>query len=331
MTFVLLVIIIFNIIIFLSYNTLAKKINIYDNPDNNRKIHSKPVPLTGGIILYANLILYFLINFISIYFSFGENYFFSSIKDILVLFFGCSAIFFIGFFDDKLNLNANKKFLLISLSILIFILIKDNSLISFVRISITENIYDLGNFSIFFTIICYLLFINSLNMFDGINLQVITFSIILIFNLLILSQNLFFLVLIVPLILCSYLNYCNKLFLGDSGSLLLSFILGFLFIKEYNSNIILFADQIAVFMLIPGLDLMRLFFMRIINKKSPFKADKNHIHHLMLNKYSNFNSYLIIQAIIAVSCVLTYVISPYLVVIIIFISYTIIIKNLSNN
>lgn len=59
---ILTAIIILNLIIFFNYKLLFKKINIYDFPVKDRKIHTTPVPLTGGIILYINLIvLYFFL------------------------------------------------------------------------------------------------------------------------------------------------------------------------------------------------------------------------------------------------------------------------------
>ena len=51
-------------------------------------------------------------------------------------------------------------------------------------------------------------------------------------------------------------------------------------------------------MLIPGIDLMRLFFLRILKKTSPFKGDKNHIHHYLIKKYSPLIAVAIIQTLI---------------------------------
>ena len=59
-----------------------------------------------------------------------------------------------------------------------------------------------------------------------------------------------------------------KCFLGDSGSILLGFIFSYLIIRLYNQNVIYFADNIFLLMLIPGLDMFRLFAERLIFKKS---------------------------------------------------------------
>jgi UDP-GlcNAc:undecaprenyl-phosphate GlcNAc-1-phosphate transferase len=60
---------------------------------------------------------------------------------------------------------------------------------------------------------------------------------------------------------------------------------------KYNTKNIFYVDEIFLLMLIPGLDLLRLCFYRIINNKHPFKGDRNHLHHIFLNKVG-FTSYL---------------------------------------
>ena len=84
----------------------------------------------------------------------------------------------------------------------------------------------------------------------------------------------------------------------------LSFIFSVLMIKSYNlqSNII-YADQIFLVMMIPGLELLRLAIFRIYKKKHPFKGDRNHIHHYLLNSF-NFWKTIIIQSLIIIPIVL---------------------------
>ena len=57
-----------------------------------------------------------------------------------------------------------------------------------------------------------------------------------------------------------------------------TFFLGSLLISSYNNNSQINADQMLFYFLVPGFDLLRLFFFRLINK-NPFKGDKEHIHH----------------------------------------------------
>ena len=137
-------------------------------------------------------------------------------------------------------------------------------------------------------------------MFDGINLQVSAYSFISILYLILFHsfQNDFLIVIGFSLVCFSVLNYSSKSFLGNSGSYLLGFLLGYMFIKTYNTENNIYADEIVLLMIIPGLDLIRLFFSRIIKKRHPFSPDRSHIHHYLLKKYSNTNTFLIISLII---------------------------------
>ena len=108
------------------------------------------------------------------------------------------------------------------------------------------------------------------------------------------------------LIFFTYLNHKNKAFLGDSGSYLLAFLFSYFFIKFYNQTSLISADQIVIFMLIPGLDLMRLFITRIYKKKSPFFPDRNHLHHLLMSKFSLIQVNLIIFFLISIPSTLSY-------------------------
>ena len=112
--------------------------------------------------------------------------------------------------------------------------------------------------------------------------------------------------LIISLIGFSYLNFKNKSFLGDSGSLLLAFIISYFFIKLYNLGYIKYADQIVIYMLIPGLDLIRLFIFRILKKRNPLSPDRLHLHHILIKKFSLPITLLIIIFLIIFPVILDY-------------------------
>ena len=113
-------------------------------------------------------------------------------------------------------------------------------------------------------------------------------------------------ILLVSLICFSYLNFRNKSFLGDSGTLLLAFIISYFFIILYNFNYIEFVDEVVLYMLIPGLDLARLFIFRILKKKNPLSSDRQHLHHLLLSKYSLSKTLIIILFLISFPIILNY-------------------------
>jgi UDP-GlcNAc:undecaprenyl-phosphate/decaprenyl-phosphate GlcNAc-1-phosphate transferase len=78
------------------------------------------------------------------------------------------------------------------------------------------------------------------------------------------------------------MNYKNFMFMGNSGTLMLSVIFSILFIHFYNNSIVFnYCEEIFLIMLIPGIDMLRVFIIRIIKNKNPFTADREHIHHLL--------------------------------------------------
>jgi UDP-GlcNAc:undecaprenyl-phosphate GlcNAc-1-phosphate transferase len=274
-----------NLILFLSFDYLSKKIKIYDFPDKRRKLHNIPTPCIGGIFLFINIFFLYILSIFSN--NFFYNFFFiNSPEASYVFIISTLFIFIIGIVDDKIKLNSYLRFvLLIILSY--FVSLNDNFRIEYLTFSFTEINVDLGLYSYIFTIICFLLFINAFNFYDGINLQNGIYSLIL--SLVIIFHNpsiLFFYVVMFFLFFFLTLNFKKKIFLGDNGTYLLSLIFGLYFIKLYNDRIISNADEIFIVMLVPGLDLFRLFFERIIKGKNPFFPDRNHIHHLLLKKMS---------------------------------------------
>tara|TARA_B100000242_G_C42974462_1_gene452253 strand:- start:499 stop:1062 length:564 start_codon:yes stop_codon:yes gene_type:complete len=136
-----------------------------------------------------------------------------------------------------------------------------------------------------------LLLANAINMFDGINLQLILFCLFIFFIFIIKGfLPLFFILFSISFIFLGLLNFQNKVFIGDSGCYLISAILGSTFIYQYqNYENFLFGDEIFLILLIPALDMLRLFISRIMNKKNPFKGDLNHLHHKVENYVKNKN------------------------------------------
>ena len=129
-------------------------------------------------------------------------------------------------------------------------------------------------------------------MFDGINLQLISFT-LFVFVIFILKGFLpiFFSLISICLILLGLLNYRNKVFIGDGGCYLISVIIGCSFIYQYqNFDNFFYGDEVFIILLIPALDMLRLFIFRIIKSKHPFKGDLKHLHHLVdkVTKNKNF-------------------------------------------
>tara|TARA_Y100000389_G_scaffold8072_1_gene7685 strand:+ start:410 stop:1411 length:1002 start_codon:yes stop_codon:yes gene_type:complete len=332
MIYLFLILIVTNLLILKFYNNVSKLINIYDKPDKKIKLHFYKTPLLGGPIIYLNITILFLFLFLNI----KANIFLTEIYiydfNLILLFLISSCFFFIGVYDDKFKINPSKKMILFILFIILLVFF-DNGLV-LKKINIFEKNLNIDTeiISICFTIFCFLAFINAFNFFDGINLQVGLYSIFII--LIFLSKNIlliFWISLLLSIFFYLILNFKNKIFLGDSGSLLLSFIFSYFFIVYHNKFNIFSADEIFLIMIVPGLDMVRLFIQRLISKKNPLYGDRQHIHHLISKKFKN--SY--VPFLTVFLCCIPYLIylifkSSLIIIIISIIIYTLIFLKLKN-
>ena len=291
--------IIINVLIFFYNERIAKLLKLYDKPDNIRKVHKSNVPLTGGIFVLSNI-------FIVIIFLFTDSFYLERIEifnykqDLILFSLSIMLFFLIGFFDDKYEISANKKFLIMTIFLIPIVIFSNDLLIEQIRLTFMETKYSLSfSISIFWTILCFLLFINAMNMFDGLNYQVGLFSIFICIFFVI---NNYYIILFIPIIIgllnFLLLNHKNKAFLGDNGSYLLAFIFSYFFVKIYNQEAHIYSDYIVLIMIIPGIDLIRLFITRILKGYHPFKPDRNHLHHILLRKCNLITVNLIIQFLI---------------------------------
>jgi len=326
-------IILFNLIIFFNIDFVIKKYGIYDHPDHNRKIHKKKISLSGGLIFILN---FFFIIFCYFFeknkFEFLLNYFFDYNYNYLLLFLSFLIVIFIfGFFDDKKNINANKKFTFLLIFIFFFINLNPTLIISKINFSFSDDVLELKNFGFFFTVLCFLLFINAFNMFDGLNLQSGLYSIYIFVIFFLLTGTTFFLLILIPLIFFLYFNYKNKIFLGNSGSYLFGFLISYFTIKIFNNFNSIFSDRIFLIMLMPGFDMFRLFIVRSLYKRNPFSSDNKHFHHLLLSNYNPTYSVMINIFLSIIPFILSFFIYSYIVFLIFLLFYFSFLKFLKLN
>lgn len=296
-----------NLLILIFFNKITNYFKITDTADGKRKFQKHPVYLFGGTILFINLILFFILNLFNI--QDYNSLSLLSTREIISLIFGSIFFYIFGLYDDKYKLSPNQKLTISLILVTCFVLIDNKLIIEELEFSFLSNVVVLKTFSHFFTILAILLFVNALNMFDGINLQT-GFYCIVIFSIFIL-KNCFpdlSINLIIPILLYLYLNFKNKIYFGESGIQLLAFLISYIFIKSNNYNSNFYAEEIFIIMGIPGLDMFRLFIVRLISGHHPFKPDTNHIHHLMLRYFSKNTSFLLIFIYIISTILLYYTI-----------------------
>ncbi len=254
---------------------------------NGRSTHKKPIPVLGGVGVFAGFILSTSVV-AGAYFTFELSY----------LITGLLLLFIVGVKDDLLGGIPKKKFIGQILAVLIICVLGD------IRISNLHGFIGIGDipyaFSILLTIIVMIVLINGFNLIDGIDGLASGIGILVSF---ILGVWFYITGNIACTVMCSalagglisffYYNVFskqNKIFLGDTGSLTIGLVLGvlvvrFLQLEQFaeGSAVIEPAPAFAVSLFIlPLFDTLRVFSMRIAQGKSPFKADRQHIHHLML-------------------------------------------------
>jgi len=271
-------IIIYSIISFLLLFFSAKisyKFNLVDHP-SNRKIHLNPVAYTGGIAISISLLIALLL------FDVVGN----DLNSIISISF---LIAIVGFIDDKYYLNAGGKLSLQIIPIFYLIIFENLNLID-----IGDYDYfklNLATFSIPFSLICVLFLINAFNYFDGMDgtLSFTSVSVLAILYFLSPDENikLFLMTILIPICIFLCFNFSifqlPKLFLGDSGSLLLGFILSFVLIYFANQKLvhpILLAWSVAIFVY----EFLSINLIRIKNKKSLFEPGQDHLHHVLIAK-----------------------------------------------
>lgn len=278
---------------------IARAKSLYAEP-GDRTAHTESTPTLGGMAIFTGLSLSLLIFFD---FTFFPKFQFT-IAGLLI-------IFFIGLKDDIMGITASKKFLVQIVAVLITIV--------FGKMLITDLHGFLGVFeinyhiSILISVIAIVGIINCFNLMDGIDglssglgiLVSLTFGtwfyLARQYNWAMISVGLcgslfaFF--------LFNVFGKKNKIFMGDTGSLILGFFLAIMAIQFNEVNIMLTgpwhiraapAVSIGVIM-VPFFDTLRVFITRILKNKSPFTADKTHIHHYLLQLgFSHFQSTLVL-------------------------------------
>ncbi|PID94587.1 MAG: hypothetical protein CSA89_01435 [Bacteroidales bacterium] len=268
----------------------AKKHNLVVRP-NKRTSHIGNVPNIGGLNIFLSL----MIIFVPMLFGNMMNIYF---------FIGLFIMFLIGFLDDRLVLSAYYKLIgqtLCSIFLIYFANIRIFSLFGLF------GIYELPLiWSYLLSYICYIFIINALNLIDGVDGLASGLGILysVLFGIWFYENKMTYMAIecfaIVGSLSVFFLYNVfgktkYKIFMGDSGSLALGYLIttiSFVFIAENmpnindsTCNILLYpyapATVIAV-LFIPIFDVIRVSITRIKQKKSIFIADKNHIHHLLL-------------------------------------------------
>ena len=261
--------------LFLFGANISTKLKLLDYP-KKRKIHNLPIPFTGGIII--SIIYLFVVQIT----NFDEQ-----IHNQILIYGFVIAVF--GLIDDKYNLNVGSKLILQLFPIVILVFISDTKIETLNNFPVFGDV-SLGSFDYIFTILCIYFLINSSNYIDGldgilgISFLISTISLFLYINSLNFEISKFIIYLIIPVLVFLLFNFkflkLPKIFLGDSGSFLLGYVLSFLMIvanKNYNVDL----GVIIWFLSFQVYEFLSVNFARLQNGQNLFKPGQDHVHHLI--------------------------------------------------
>ena len=263
---------------------MVNRFKLFDRP-NARKEHSVPTPTFGGISIFAGMMVSLLF-----WFKFYNH------PSIITFFLSMILLFGVGIMDDLKDLAARYK-LVIEVGVASLLAVSGIRITSFGGLFGINELHIMAQYVI--TVIAIVGITNAFNLIDGIDglagglgfMSLVTLGIFLT-----LSKDLNYAMIAFALAgaLLGFL-YFNfnpaRIFMGDTGSLVLGFIIAVLCVQLMKVNAIHpspVVPNIYVFTLgivmIPVFDTLRVFGRRIWKGRSPFSADKTHIHHLITNK-----------------------------------------------
>ncbi|GAA4745381.1 MraY family glycosyltransferase [Flavisolibacter ginsenosidimutans] len=270
---------------------VADEKGLFDVPDS-RKLHTKAIASLGGVGIFIGFFLSALLK-ISLHDNPEFQYFLAA----------ALLTFFLGIKDDILVLSASKKFLgqLAAAAIVIHLGgIHIDSMHGFLGIEKLDS-----TISYPLTYITIIVIVNAFNLIDGVDglagsLGILTTAVFGTYFMMAGPAFAAYASLSFALTgaLCAFLvfNYHPaKIFMGDSGSLLLGLVNAILVIKfiavaDGTNGAFPITSSVAIgfsILLVPLLDTLRVFSVRIAKGRSPFSADRNHIHHLLLDRGLN--------------------------------------------
>lgn len=271
----------------------TKSRNLLDEPDH-RKEHQSPIPTLGGIAIFVSILISSLL-WLKV----------ELLYELRFILLSVSLLFVIGIWDDLKDLSAGKKFIIQIVATLVVAS-------SGIRIESLQGLF--GVFELHpiwqytLTVLLMVGITNAVNLIDGIDGLaggVVAINAFIFAMLFALKGNLTFALLSICLCgaLVGFLYYNfnpAKIFMGDTGSLVIGFLLAVMAIKYLQLDQLKDGTTLTIvfgILILPVFDTLRVFGVRILKGNSPFSPDRNHIHHLLgKTGYNHKQSALIMYA-----------------------------------
>jgi len=258
----------------------AVNINLVDRP-NHRKQHIGNIPLVGGISIFIAIIIGLLTTHIDI----------NQQKNILL---AMMIVVIVGVIDDHRGLSSKSRILFHATAASIVVVL-DGVVLNSLGWIFGVNEFKLYSWEVPFTIFTVVGVMNAINMTDGIDgLSGILSLIVLLFisyfsymggHAAYLTIALLICCALVPFLLFNLevFGKSRKIFMGDAGTTLLGLVIAFLLISLSQGDEAVFQPVTALWLLsVPLIDTIAIMLRRIIKGRSPFKADRGHLHHFFI-------------------------------------------------
>ena len=287
---------------------LSNKTGIVDKPDD-RKLHDTDIPILGGLVIAISFIV--------------SCFFFLSLNQQLFGFFaGLIVITLTGLIDDLKHINHILKFIGEIAASLIFLIFSGNMIITFGDL-IAIGPLDTGNLALPISVFCMVGVMNALNFADGLDglaggISIIACLFLIYFAFICNSWP--YLIILSALFgsLLGFLYYNRhpaKIFMGDTGSLVLGYILSamcIMLVQESACISSILPISMAIVMGIPIVDALLVMTIRMIKGRSPFFPDNTHLHHrLLILECSHANTVRIIYLLMLSCGLLAVVLRPF--------------------
>ncbi|WP_181377715.1 UDP-N-acetylglucosamine--undecaprenyl-phosphate N-acetylglucosaminephosphotransferase [Limnobaculum xujianqingii] len=287
--------------ILLISRTFAIQIDLVDKP-NGRKLHQGHIPLVGGISIYLSMcVMYF----------FSDGYLPHSTAYLI----GASMLLIVGILDDRFDLPVYPRIIIQAL--VIILLMVDGAHLYSLGNLLPHDILILGWAGYIITLFAMWASVNAFNMTDGIDGLLGGLTCISLLGLSICfylgkQQNLSVWCLTLIAIIIPYLllnlsipfGKKFKVFMGDAGSTLIGFTILWLLLLATQGNNAVIASVTGLWLIaIPLMDMVTVMLSRILKGNSPFKPDRGHLHHILMNQ--GLSSHQMLLIIVTIALLLT--------------------------
>lgn len=304
---------------------ISMRKRLFDEPDA-RKIHKRPIPRLGGVTFFP-VIVFTLCTFTAIHLFKGHFVYniitLNTAREMLFLISGLTLLYIVGIADDLVGVRYRKKFVVQIISAAMFPIagLYINSFYGLFGINEIDPIIGIP-----FTMLLVVFITNAINLIDGIDglasglsmVALVVFGVIFVHFQSWIYALLAFVSVGVIIPFFSYNVFGNadrgrKIFMGDTGSLTLGYILSFFVIRfcmhEPNSIMQVQGSPVLIafsVLMVPCLDVVRVVLRRARNRKPLFLPDKTHIHHKFLAMgFSPRRALITIQIMSACFCAFT--------------------------